>query len=95
MAAYNKLVIKLDAVLDRQKIVDTGKAYPDFAITKLSVAAQNDVVLHVGEGGDPLDLREGWVHHVTPPETTGLYVSVLVAHPGETVNILVGYTTPE
>lgn len=98
MAQYSKLTIPLDALLDRKQILDSGVALPDVTVLRLSAAAEPDVFLHFGEGKDPVDISQGWAFHITPPETTGLYVTVAVVHPGEKLKLLLGYTanrTPE
>lgn len=98
MADYSKLTIPLDNAVDRKQILDAGVALPDVTILRLSAAAQNDVFLHFGEGKDPVDLEQGWAFHVTPPEKTGLYVTIAAGHAGETMKLLLGYTanrTPE
>jgi hypothetical protein len=98
MAQYSKLTIPLDNIVDRKQILDSGIALPDVTVLRLSAAAEPDVFLHFGEGKDAVDLSQGWAFHITPPETTGLYVSVAVAHPGEKLKLLLGYTanrTPE
>lgn len=98
MAQYSKLTIPLDNVTDRKKILDAGIALPDVTVLRLSVAAEPDVFLHFGEGKDEVDLSQGWAFHITPPETTGLYVTIKAPHAGETLKLLLGYTanrTPE
>lgn len=93
MAPYNTIKVPLDAVLDRKKISPDGVDLPDIAVLRLSAAAENDVFLHFGESGDATDISQGYVFRVSPPEKTGLYVTVKVAHPGESLKILLGYSS--
>jgi len=93
MASYSKKIVPLDVVLNRKPVLDTGVALPDVTVLRLSLAAENDVFLHFGESGDPVDLSQGYAFHITPPELTGLYVTVTVPHPGESLRLLLGYTS--
>lgn len=92
MAPYSKLTIDLSTIQDRLPILGTGIALPDVTVLRLSAAAEPDVFLHFGEGKDEVDLSQGWAFHITPPETTGLYLTVKIAHPGEKIKLLLGYT---
>jgi len=91
MAPYSKKIVKLDVVLDRLRVSDAGTQLPDVTVLRLPLAAVDKVFLHVGEGGDPIDLIQGMALHITPPETTGLFVSSTQAFAGESISLLLGY----
>lgn len=93
MAAYNKLNVDLTTILDKKVIVKPGTQIPDVTVLRLPAAAVDGVTLHVGEGGDPIDLIEGMAIHIWPPETTGLYVSTNAAFGGLTLKLLLGFVT--
>lgn len=93
MAAYSKLNVPLDVALDKKEVVKPGTQIPDITVLRLPVAAIDSVFLHVGASGDPIELIEGMAIHITPAETTGIYVSSVGAFAGAVLKLLLGYVT--
>lgn len=91
MATYQTKIIPLDVKLDRLRLVENGTQIPDVTITRLPAAAEDTVFLHVGEGGDPIDLIKGMALHITPPERSGLFITSTVALPGASVRLMLGF----
>jgi hypothetical protein len=88
---YSKKVVPLDVKLDRQAVIKGGTQIPDVTVLRLPAAAADAVYLHVGEGGDPIELIQGMAIHITPPESTGLYVSSDAPFAGLSLKLLIGY----
>lgn len=98
MTPYTKASIPLDTILDKKAVVKPGTQIPDVTVLRLPAAAADAVFLHVGESGDPIELIQGMAIHITPPETTGLFISSNAAFAGQSVKLLVGYvagSTPQ
>lgn len=91
MAAYQTKIIPLDVTFDRLRLTENGIQIPDVTVTRLPAAAEDTVKLHVGEGGDPIDLIKGMALHITPPERSGLFISSTAALAGQSVRLLLGF----
>jgi len=92
MASYAVRTIPLDVVFERLEIQPPGQLVPSVAIVKLAAASSGNMQLHIGSDGDGIPLYlMGQEFPITPPENNGVYLTNLVAQPGETVVILIGY----
>ncbi|HJQ27690.1 MAG TPA: hypothetical protein VKA60_27650 [Blastocatellia bacterium] len=93
MAPYAKKVVDLSAILNKDEVIPPGVDIPDVTILRLPDAAKDGVFLHVGQGGDPIDLIQGMSIRITPPESGGLYVSSDAAFAGQKLSLLIGYVS--
>lgn len=91
MAPYAKKIVKLDAILSKEEIIPPGTDIPDVTVLRLPDAAKDAVYLHVGQGGDAIDLIQGMSIRITPPESGGLYASSDAAFAGQSLKLLIGY----
>lgn len=92
MADYNFKKLPLD-VAKTFDVVSPGTRVGSIGIEKLPVAAVGNVELQIGEGEDWIMLRfMGRIYAPVGGESDGIRLRVLNAVPGETVELLVGYT---
>lgn len=92
MADYNFKVIPLD-VARTFDVVSPGTRVGSIGIEKLPAAAVGSVQLQIGDGEDWIMLRfMGRIYAPVGGEKDGIRLRVSAAVPGETVELLVGYT---
>jgi|SRR6185312_8165891 len=92
MASYAVRKIPLDTAFSRMEIQPPGQLVPSVAIVKLDAGSSGNMELHIGSDGDGIPLfLMGQEFPVTPPENNGVYLTNLVAQPGATIVILIGY----
>lgn len=73
------------------QLAPKGMPVTDVGILALPAGAAGKIFLHLGQKGDAIPLNLiGQNFHMAEPEDTGVWVSVPVAVPGETVTFLIG-----
>lgn len=92
---YFVVTVPLDNVINlgspASRIAPKGMRVTDVGVLFVSTGAAGAVRLHLGQKGDPIPLRLiGQNFHMASPEDTGIWVTVPVAAPGESAELLIG-----